>query len=208
MATYRQGINGPFFGKVGRVIGSINRGKIYIRGVGDIRVDNPTPAQLASRARLVLIQVFLMSLKSVIELGFPQTRIQLTAMNQALSINLKQAVESINGEPIILYDKITLSKGSLAPAYKAFISAPGEAQLKFSWDIYPMSNPSDAVTVVAYCPGIEKYCKLLKIASRADQELVWDLPSAFVNHEMYGWIIFSNGNTISNSMYLGKTIIL
>ncbi|TDO23989.1 DUF6266 family protein [Pedobacter duraquae] len=207
MASYTEGINGPFTGKVASVIGTSNRGKAVMKGVGDIRIDNPTEAQLLSRDRLSTMTSFLTRISTVLQIGFPAKRTGLTSVNQAIKINMRNALDFSAPTAEINYPKLQIGKGSLPASYKPGIQVAGNFQVRFFWDHFPMSNPNDLVTILCYCPALNNAHRFINTAKRSALEFSANLGDAFLDKEIHSWILFSNGTIASNSMYLGKLIV-
>lgn len=207
MAKYLEGINGPFFGKVSRVIGTSNRSVSYMKGVGDKRVDNPSEAQLLSRARLSIMTNFLTPIAEVLEIGFPAKRRDITSVNQAMKINMKNALNISSPIAEIVYPKLQIGKGNLPASYKPGVEVLGELQLRFFWDHFPMSNPHDLVTILCFCPSLNSFHRFINTAKRSDLKFTFSFEKMFLGQKIHSWILFSNGTISSKSGYLGNITV-
>ena len=113
MGTIKQGILGGFSGKVGTVIGSSWKGISYMRGQAQ-HVKNPrTAGQVYSRTAFKAVSAALSPIASTLRLTFAKSAGKMSAFNKAVSINLKEAVENVEGIPTVNYEKLILSKGNL-----------------------------------------------------------------------------------------------
>ncbi len=113
MGTIKQGILGGFNGKVGTVVGSSWKGITYMRGQAQ-HVKNPrTAGQVYSRTAFKAVSAALSPIASTLRLTFAKSAGKMSAFNKAVSINLKEAVENVEGIPTVNYSKLILSKGNL-----------------------------------------------------------------------------------------------
>ena len=113
MGTIKQGILGGFNGKVGTVVGSSWKGITYMRGQAQ-HVKNPrTAGQVYSRTAFKAVSAALSPIASTLRLTFAKSAGKMSAFNKAVSINLKEAVEDVEGIPTVNYEKLILSKGNL-----------------------------------------------------------------------------------------------
>ena len=128
MATYKQGVLGPFSGKVGTVVGSSWRGIAYIRSLAT-KVGNPrTAGQVAARSKLALVARTLKNFASVIKAGFVNTG-SVSPWSAAIKANLLHVKDSDSGLALDMRS-LVLSDGSdefsLTPVKTA-------ASVDFSW---------------------------------------------------------------------------
>lgn len=113
MGTIKQGILGGFNGKVGTVVGSSWKGITYMRGQAQ-HVKNPrTAGQVYSRTAFKAVSAALSPIASTLRLTFAKSAGKMSAFNKAVSINLKETVEDVEGIPTVNYEKLILSKGNL-----------------------------------------------------------------------------------------------
>ena len=113
MGTIKQGILGGFNGKVGTVVGSSWKGITYMRGQAQ-HVKNPrTAGQVYSRTAFKAVSAALSPIASTLRLTFAKSAGKMSAFNKAVSINLKEAVENVEGILTVNYEKLILSKGNL-----------------------------------------------------------------------------------------------
>ena len=128
MAIYKQGVLGPFSGKVGTVVGSSWRGVPYIRSLAT-KVANPrTQGQVAARSRLAAIAGRLKHFAFVISAGFVNSG-SLSPWSAAIKANMK-ALTGPSDAPEVDMTAVTLSDGSATFDVKTVKTA---SSVDFSW---------------------------------------------------------------------------
>lgn len=128
MAIYKQGVLGPFSGKVGTVVGSSWRGVPYIRSLAT-KVANPrTQGQVAARSRLAAIASRLKHFAFVISAGFVNSG-SMSPWSAAIKANMK-ALTGPSDDPEVDMTAVTLSDGSATFDVKTVKSA---SSVDFSW---------------------------------------------------------------------------
>lgn len=128
MAIYKQGVLGPFSGKVGTVVGSSWRGVPYIRSLAT-KVANPrTQGQVAARSRLAAIAGRLKHFAFVISAGFVNSG-SMSPWSAAIKANMK-ALTGPSDNPEVDMTAVTLSDGSATFDVKTVKSA---SSVDFSW---------------------------------------------------------------------------
>lgn len=118
MATFKDGINGPFRGKVGSVIGSKWRKVNYMKSLPRLNKKKrpPSPEQALVRKKFDLLNQFFRPISSVLEIGFQQFTAGASGQNVAFSYNYDQAFIVEGNEVRLNYPALRLSHGSLANA--------------------------------------------------------------------------------------------
>ena len=115
MGTIKQGILGGFNGKVGTVVGSSWKGITYMRGQAQ-HVKNPrTAGQTYHRDAIKAVTMALRPITSTLRLTFAEYAKKMSAFNKAVSVNYQEAIVNQDGNPVVDYSKLILSKGSLKP---------------------------------------------------------------------------------------------
>ena len=121
MGTIKQGILGGFSGKVGTVVGASWKGISYMRGQAQ-HVKNPrTAAQTYNRAALRAITDALRPIATTLQITFAKSAGKMSAFNKAVQINYKKAIINQDGQPVVDYSKLVLSKGNIKPFSTLFI---------------------------------------------------------------------------------------
>lgn len=109
MAIYKQGILGPFSGKVGTVVGSSWRGTPYIRSLAT-KVANPRTAdQVKVRSRLTAVTLGLKQFAYLISAGYVNSG-SLSPWAAAVKDNFKHLKDG--DTPQLDFTAVTLSNGS------------------------------------------------------------------------------------------------
>lgn len=135
MAIYKQGVLGPFSGKVGTVVGSSWRGVPYIRSLAT-KVANPrTQGQVAARSRLAAVAGRLKHFAYVISAGFVNSG-ALSPWSAAIKANMK-ALTGSSDQPVVDMSALALSDGSATFDVKTVKSA---SSIDFSWKAPKVSD--------------------------------------------------------------------
>ncbi len=208
MAVYKRGINGPFSGKAGSVIGSSWRKVDYMKGLSE-KHKPETPEQIAQQDKWKIMVAFLAPLAKILETGLNKedTR-RKTAYNLALSYNLRYAVKETEEGFEIDYPNVLLSRGSLPRVADAKVERESDDKFVVSWS--PLVNTAmvsadDEVTVLMYCP--QKTIHIISFGEyeRRDGKMVLAVPEELHNMACHFFIFFTsvNGNN-SPAQYLGE----
>lgn len=112
MATFNQGILGPFSGVVGPVVGSTCHGKFILRARPTPK-KNPTysPKQLIAQKRMTAVGSFLKNFSSLIALGFLDVKSH--AYSAAVKENFKHLETDDDGNVLLNIEAVSLSNGDL-----------------------------------------------------------------------------------------------
>lgn len=125
MATYNQGILGPFSGTVGSVVGSTCHGKFILKAKPAPKKNyTPTAKQRVVQQRFATVNAFLRPFASVIKRGY------LSVKTHPANAAFKDAYKCLIADDKIDYDKIQLSNGT---AVFPFSSAKAANAVSFSW---------------------------------------------------------------------------
>lgn len=212
MGTYNKGILGPFSGKVGTVVGANWRGKDVMRSLPKKTNHTPTETQLLQREKFTAVSDFLTPISNVLSLFYGLGSGELTRRNQAMSYHMKEAVNYVDPDFEILFDKVQISKGDLLGVQNPTAVSPGTGQIKFNWDDNSgqgSAKPTDELVVVLYAPAADLYYTNGNAASRNVSAVVLTLPAYFAGLEVQAWITFASatGKSYATSVYLGAVVI-
>ncbi len=134
MGKINKGILGGFSGKVGNVVGANWKGIDYMR-IKAANVANPrTEAQVNQRTKFILVLRFLSPLKDFLKEGFKQYAIKMTEFNNAMSYNLKNAVNGNYPDYSLDYSNLLVSRGDLTGAMNGSATSDTPEVVTFSWD--------------------------------------------------------------------------
>ncbi|PPL01762.1 DUF6266 family protein [Parapedobacter indicus] len=145
MGTINDGINGPFRGKAGSVIGSNWRKVNYIKGLP--RFKNKRAAstdQLLERKKFALLNRFFDPISTVLEIGFRQFTSRATGKNVAIRYNYDHAFQIDETHVTLDYPALQFSHGSLFTAGDEQAWVDGDT-LHITWDpdMYGMGRSLD-----------------------------------------------------------------
>ncbi|RZK80548.1 MAG: hypothetical protein EOO92_07460 [Pedobacter sp.] len=213
MGKYKKGILGNFRGKVGSVIGSVWKGIYYMRSISETSSADPSPAQLNARLRFAMVINFLSNIKTTINVGYQKFTKGITPLNAAASYLLKYGVTGTAPAYEINYPKVVISVGDLdnLENLSALSSTPGE--IKFDWDVnVGMQDglPTDRVTIVAFCPELDKFITVRNVVARSATTYTLSFPANFSGSAVYLWVMLTSadGKEVSKSQYMGNLNIL
>ena len=140
MGTIKKGILGGFSGKVGTVVGASWKGIAYMRGQA-VHTKNPrTAGQIYQRDAIKAVTLALRPIASTLRLTFAEYAKKMSAFNKAVSVNYKEAIVNQDGNPVVDYSKLILSKGTLQPFHHIFIedySGRGDYYISTIFDFIP-----------------------------------------------------------------------
>lgn len=149
MAVVKNGVNGPFSGKVGSVVGYEWRGIAVIRGLPKKKTRAPTILELTNREKMRLMQEFLKDSIHFIRLGFSLDAAskKMSAFNAAMSYNKKNAIVGDYPNLAINYQKVLLSTGNL-PKPKGIEILLVENGVSFKWDTDEIKENTNMRTIL------------------------------------------------------------
>jgi hypothetical protein len=133
MAKLSQGINGPFFGKVGAVVGYTWKGIPVMRGLPTPRSKPFTPKELNQQAKFRIMNRFLTPAIGLLNVTFAHLAIGMSAFNKAFSYNIKNAITGVAPYLAIDYSMALISRGDLPNAESPMVDSPASGLLQFSW---------------------------------------------------------------------------
>jgi len=211
MAKLSQGINGPFSGKVGAVVGYTWRGLAVMRGRPSPRTKPFTPKELNHQAKFRLMNRFLIPVNGLLNVTFAHLAIGMSAFNKAFSFNVKNAITGFHPNLAIDYGMALISRGDLPNAETVAVHSPSPGIMQFTWNDNSgrgkaTGNDKAFVAVFQEEPGHWAY--QLDIASRSQGKCEIDLTilSGKPVHSFIGFISF-DGKDASNSLYTGLVTV-
>ncbi len=144
MAIARQGINGPFIGKVGSVIGYELNGQNVMRTVG--RRTKPFSAlELLNQAKMKAVSSFLAPIKPYVKYGFQREAPEgsrVGAFQLAQSYVRKHAI-ALDGEdrPYVDPARVLFTKGKLDPPSACTVRREGKNGVELRWKASAVRSP-------------------------------------------------------------------
>lgn len=210
MAVLKGGVNGPFSGRVGSVVGSSWRKINYIKGFRRIKDIKPVPSakQAVQQQKFKLLNSFFMYMEEMLGIGFGQYTDRCTARNAAFRYNYDHAFVMDDGELKLNYAKLAFSRGALytAGAEKAW---PANGEIKVSWNTktYGVDGQLDDVGyAIAYFPRFDLFEG--SHALRHVGEVTFTFFKEFVpGDELHIWLFFADSKKkrASRTVYIPLT---
>jgi hypothetical protein len=210
MAKYGRGIMGAFSGMIGPVIGSSWKGKPYMRSRSGPRKKPPSPAQQEHEAKFALVANFLLSMRSVLRIGFPGKASHMSGYNAALRHTFHQAVTGEYPDFQINYSKVLISDGDLFGTDRYSVHA-GQGNIIFSWNDNSgnrQAKPDDRVVLVVYCEEKQaSHCYTLHLRNAGTGTVsVQDFTGKVV--QTYLSFISADGRRAAISLYTGQLVVI
>ena len=212
MGTYNKGILGPFSGKVGTVVGANWRGKDVMRSLPKKTNRTPSETQLLQRELFTAVSGFLTPISPVLSLYFGRKGGEQSRRNQAMSYHMKEAVNYVDPNFEILYNKVQISKGDLLGVQNPVVSSPAPGEVKFNWENNSgqgSAKATDQLVVVLYSPEEDLHHYLLTVANRDAAGATITMPAYFTGLELQCWITFASADNKSyaTSVYMGAVTV-
>jgi len=142
MGLYNQGIYGPYSGRVGNVIGSFWNGRCVMRIRAASFTDANTIPQQTQRMKWKLVAAFVKANSKLIKLGMSAVDEKLTAFNNAMKLNIPEAITGTFPELSLDLTKVTLSKGNLLGLGAPVLTSTVPGSVSLAWT--NNSNNADA----------------------------------------------------------------
>jgi hypothetical protein len=211
MAKLSQGVNGPFSGKVGAVVGYTWKGIAVMRGRPSARTKPFTAKELNHQAKFRLMNKFLRPAVSLLNVTFAHLAIGMSAFNKAFSYNVKNAITGFHPNLAIDYGMALISRGDLPGAESAAVSTVSQGQVRFTWiDNSGKGNakPTDSVFVALYQEDQANWEYQLDIATRSQGKcdmIMKNFPGK--SAQTFIGFVAADGKDASNSFYTGPANI-
>jgi hypothetical protein len=211
MAKYEFGINGPFNGKLGTVVGCTWKGIPYMRSLPKKRTGKVSEAAQRNRKKFDLAQQWLKPLTPFLRVGFKGYQERVEGFVAAKSYLLKNAMDPHEDQFIINPEKMVVSFGSLAGPLDAQVILTDANILQFTWSTSAQEkvNPLDQVMMMAYCVEEKEaiYQTIGVFRKIGIDELI--LPPHFKHKSVLTYLAFVSADRMSQSMsvYLSRISI-
>lgn len=205
MGKIKEGITGPFSGKVGPVVGATWRGVPVMRGLPKKRTKPYTPKELQQQAKFALMNSFLGPVIPLVHQTFiPATRKQ-TGYNLAFSYNVKNAITGVHPDLKIDFSMVLLGRGDLPNANSPTVSSSSPGKLDFSWTDNSgkgIALPTDKAYVAVYHEELNQWIHALDLAPRSAGACTIDV-SIFIGKPLQTWIGFisSDKKNVSDTVW-------
>lgn len=210
MARLNNGIFGPVSGKLGPVIGSTWKGIPYLKEVSRKRKKKKprTPAQLANEAKFKYVNDWLVPFHPFLTIGFQNLAIQKTAIAAALSANYKTVFIGSFPDIDIIYNKLIISSGPLAPLgnpQAVFISAD-TMELKWEQNYHPGVLYNDQIMLVLYSEELKYADGFVGAVNRVAEQYIFKINPKLLGQNLHVYISVTSldRKQIADSIYIGK----
>jgi hypothetical protein len=213
MGQYKKGVQGPFSGRIGNVVGVTWRGVDFMRSLPNPSKKAPTEKQLNQRFVFALVNSWLKPLRDLIWIGYQLFTGTKTPMNGCVSFHLKEAVTGNSpADYAIDFAKAIFSRGELLISLIKGVVALVDSILNIKWENATASafcKDEDKATFIVYNPGKQKFVTFTDVAERAAKEVSLKLPMDFSGDTVHTWMQYVNvaGNAVSTSVYLGEVVV-
>lgn len=207
MARFIQGINGPFQGKVGTVIGCSWKGIPYMRALPKKRTSGPSEKEMVSRKKWALSQQWLQPLLEILQLGFKGYSPKAEGFVAAKSYLMKHGFAGEAPDLYIDPALVKVSAGTLPlPRSMEAIKLAGD-QVQFSWDpALPNDDASsyDQVMLLAYdvINGVTDF-ELPAVPRKKGAAVLELTPYKPGTYHLYAAFVAFDRSRQSDSIYLG-----
>jgi len=210
MGTYKNGVLGPFSGKIGTVIGSTWNGIEYMRSLPKASKKAATDLQRINRAKFALVTSFLGPIIALLVMGYKSIAVGKTGFNIASSHLILEGITGEYPDFAINYAKLVFSKGALEGVWNASAASSRAGQIEISWNDNSDSGtakPTDKLVALIYNPVKSKFVYSLEngAARSAGSDIIM-IPAQFTGDTVQLWIAFmsSDKTSFSTSMRIGE----
>ena len=202
---------GALHGKVGTLIYYMRNGVSCVRSAPKPRIDSPSPAQQAQRARMKLAAQFLAPLIPVLDDTFkPGNRKKLSGPNWATKQLLQDAIAGEYPDLHVRAERVLVSCGTLPPLRNTALAPGKDGLLTFNWE--PTGSPFIDNNMPAYLLVYNQThrCVVLSkgTACRGDGELALQVAQEMLvgTVHCYGFVMDRVRRSASDSVFLGTLV--
>ena len=208
MARLINGINGPFIGKAGSVIGYTVNGVGYMKGLYKKRTKKPKEGEALNRKKFAAAQAWLQPVTDFVRVGIKGYNERFQGFTAAKSWLLKNCIQVIDGEIVIDPALVKISSGNLPLPENIQCSLQEPNTFRISWT--PARERGflhDQAMVMAYDQKHSPYGVIYGSDRTVGEVLVPVHPSSKPYH-VYLAFIAGDRSRQSDSVYLGEFWVL
>ena len=210
MAKFNQGINGPFQGKVGTVIGATWKGIPYMRSLPHQRTSKPSEKEMANRKKWALSQHWLQPIAEFVRIGFKGYSPKSEGFVAAKSYILKHAMVGEGENLAINPALVKLSWGDLPLPNNLQVTRLEGGLLQFKWEpkiTDDIAHQGDQIMMLGY--NVEKDEVVYELYGRVRDHGsdVLDIGSLTGTFHLYAAFIAHDRSRQSESIYMGTVEI-
>lgn len=206
MARYTNGINGPFKGKVGTVIGSSWKGIPYMKSLHDKRTIPPHVKEQQNRNKFGMAHRWLQPVTDFVRVGFKGYSEKVEGFIAAKSWLLKNAFEGEGDNMRINPSLAKVSHGNLHLPDNIAVVKTGPEEMQITWDVPAKSDDAyDQLMVLAYDieHGKAKYKSTGQFRCAGRDTLPVSPSSVEMIYHIYVAFVAADRSRQSDSVYLG-----
>ena len=212
MGRIKKGILGGFSGTVGNVVGANWKSIAYMRSLPQ-KVKNPkTEAQQEQRSKFAIALHWLKPMTVFLRTGWKQYAHRQSEFNAAMSYTLANAIIGNYPNYFIVESKVLVSRGTLTPPIGATASLTS-GTLTVTWNNNSgtgTAQATDKTLIAVLNPQKGEAVTIIDGAKRNATSQTVALPAtawmADTVHFYFGFIS-DNNKEVSNSVYLGNTVV-
>ncbi|MBS1564207.1 MAG: hypothetical protein JST39_07445 [Bacteroidetes bacterium] len=207
MGRIKKGILGGFQGTVGTVVGATWKGIDYMKSLPVSSGGDPSPAQIAARAKFGLAVGFLKSFKGLLEFSFQDDAVYQTGFNAAMAQMYRNAITGTYPSYQISYPQVILSRGGLPNAGAPSAAAGAAGKIVWHWTDNTglgIAQANDKAVLISYCESLNisafTIAPDLRSAGTATLNVV-----GFGGLPVHTWIAFTSDDKseVATSIYTG-----
>ncbi len=207
MGKLLQGINGPFSGKVGPVVGYVLNNKPVVRILARRSKKPLTPKQIHQRKKFALMNDFLGQLQSLLNITYAGVAINMTGSNKAFSYNVMNAIRGFYPDISIDYKMVLLGRGDLPNVESTKTIPTEEGKLEFRWTDNSgtgKAKSTDKAFAAVYNEELNDWEYELNLATRGEGICVLDA-SMLKGKPVHGYLGFitEDGRDVTDTIYAG-----
>ena len=212
MAKLPHGINGPFIGKSGNLVGYMLNGVNVIREIGQYHGER-TDYQKANQQRFGLISSLSTKIQEFLRFGFQSVAEpgKQGPKNYSVSINKEVAVKGKYPKQKTDFKKLVVAQGTIPAPAKAAVKVV-ENGLEFTWKANLQeegADKTDQIMLLAYLPKSKRAIIMSSGARRTAEKEILELPEFNKETSIHTYMAYVSDDRLnaSNSVYMGKIII-
>jgi len=202
MAILKNGIDGPFSGKIGTAVGTTWRGLNIIRS----RPKPPTqfsPKQLANQLKMKVVQDFLSRMVEPLRIGFRDDTVVPTAYNTAVAYHKKFALTGEYPDITVSFPAVKIAQGLLGMPEDISMETNG-GRLDISWSEVSEDNcRHDDQLLIVLWNDVNKASQYSLQAYRSAGHFSWEPAFGFSGCHVWTAFIRQDRTMQSDSRYLG-----
>lgn len=213
MGKFSKGILGGFSGTVGTVVGANWRGMDVMRSRPKKSKSASSPLQEMQRQKFALAIKFQNALRSMQSRLYGERMGIKSRVNLAASYLLKEVVTEADGTPVLVMEKVLITKGNLPGFSGLAVEATAGAEISFLWE--DNSSASLAQADDLFCTAVyEDESATFEImegpATRVTASFTMPLPQTWAGKKVHVYAFFQNAaqNAASTSVYLGEVVLV